>query len=138
MPTTHDSREHRTPIQPNYGGNTVKICITDFEYEGEKIRAGIDRVDESHDMVRQYPHHFAQTRSSRFMMRTVSPGGAARANPTLVRSLNEADLRREGWSDLQIKRALDGDDIVDRGPGRLPRARKAAAATLPQRPHRLP
>jgi hypothetical protein len=117
----------------------MMLCIGDFEWEGEKIRAGIDRVDESHEMVRQFPHHFAQTRSPRFMMRNLSPSAANLADPARTRKLNEADLRQDGFSELQIQRALNGDQTVVRGPGRgtRPSLRKGGAK-LPRKAARLP
>jgi hypothetical protein len=61
--------------------DNVKVCIANFEHEGELIRAGIDRVADDHALVRQYPQHFAQTRSPAFLTRTLSPSAANLANP---------------------------------------------------------
>jgi uncharacterized membrane protein len=98
-----------------------KIAIADFvtEYEGEQVEliAGISKIaEDDHPIVRAHPKMFASCRGFRQGMRAVSPSTAQLANPARARRLDETDLLAEGWDEAAVKRALNGDQTITRGP----------------------
>jgi HK97 family phage major capsid protein len=116
----------------------------DFEFvnaagEAVQYRSGITHCSEADEAVRAHPDRFGATRSSSFRFRNASPGtGTTRAQ---LRSINEAELRGEGWSEDEITRALaDIDKGVRRVTGSPAKVggTRSVAKSNDKKVHKLP